>query len=608
MLRCTRVNPSNAVTAIRAARNGSVGAFFLGVLIAASAPGIETLGPILMRVFPPGAAVGRSETWVIHGRNLARVESVVVEGGGVAARIIERFDDRLRVTVEAELLAQQGFRIVRLEGPDGLSNPRLVRIDQVKQTTEVEPNNTPERATKLSTEIACAGMLDGRDVDHFRFSARCGQILTIEVEARRLGSPIEPVISIMTSEGRALAQAISSPEIDGDCRLPFSVPHDGEYQIGLHDRLYQGSNQSSYRLRITEQPFATGLLPIGGKPGAIFPVMASGGTLPMPLMQTVALSGNAGALVGVAPFDRQVLAPGRLIVGDGSERERTESKGDPGPENPINIGDVMNGRIDRAGEIDRYRLPVQTGQPVRVWVEATRAGSVLDGVLMVRDEKGRIVGEADDQASPFASRRVPLGLSAHDVDPTLTLTPDRDATWSIELTDRFDGGGPGYGYRLHAGAPLPRIALEVVAFAGEPEGDAARFSRLARSTLNLTPGSRASIPFAVAVEGRTGPVTVRVDDLPEGVRADPVVVRIPRPVGTESRAVEGSIVVRADGSAPIGRGAARLVALASPAGGPALEQSAELWLVFAPVPGETGSRPVVLRGTAIPVSVRNGGR
>ena len=587
---------------------------FLALLIAADAPEGATPEPILSRVFPPGAVVGGVETWVVRGRNLARVESLVVEGGGVASRVVERAEGLLRVVVTPKPGTPPGYRRVRLEGPDGVSNPRLIRIDQVRQVVEVEPNDRPENAARLATETACAGVLENRDVDCFRFTARPGQVLTVEVEARRLGSPIDPVLSILTDSGRALAQALPSPNLDGDCRLAFSVPGAGDYLVRLHDRLYQGSDRSIYRLRITAQPFATGLFPLGGTPGATVRVAASGGTLPEALEQSVALGNEPGSVLAIPPFEGGVLAPGRLIVGDTGARERNEPNSEPNMPAVMTLGEVMNGRLDAPGEVDRYRLSVRGGEAVRLWVEAARAGSTLDGVLTVRDEAGKLLGESDDRASPFASRRVALGLPPHDSDPALTLIPERAGTWSIELTDRFDRGGPGFSYRLQVGAVSPRLAIEVVASADEPAGDSGRFGRLAPSALNLRPGAWASIPFSVAAEGRTGPITVRVEGLPEGVRADPVVVPISRPAraGQVAMAVEGAIVVRADASARRGSGEARLVASARPAEGPALRQAGESRLVFAAVPGLPASRPVVVRGGGIPISVveadRNVGR
>ncbi len=601
MLRCTQVNPSKSLETTRAA----AAIYLLALSLGADAPPLARSEPVLSRVFPPAASVGNTVTWTIEGRNLAQVESLLIGRGGATGRILERSDELLRAEVTTEAGSRQGFRLVQLQGPTGVSNPRLVRIDQVRQVIEVEPNDSPEEATALATESVCAGVLDTRDLDFFRFTAKAGQVLTIEVEARRLGSPVEPVLSLSTAEGRALAQAVSSREIDGDCRLVFAVPRAGDYLVKLHDRLYQGSKRSTYRLRITEQPFATGLFPLGGSSGASVRVSASGGSLRAPLEQTMLLREDQGSLVEIPPFDGGVLAPGHLFVSGPGTRERSALKPATGPGLDLALGDVINGRIERPGEVEHFRLPVKAGTPVRIRVEAALMGSALDGVLTVRDEAGAVIAESDDRPSPFASRRVALGLPAHDSDPALTLTPERDGVWSIALTDRFDGGGPGFAYRLYAERPLPRVALAVFAFAGEPSDDDPRFRRLARSAFNLAPGAQASLPFSVAVDGRAGPITVRAEGLPEGVRAEPVVVRASRPLGTGTReqAVEGAIILRADASAPRGLGTPRLVASASPSEGPELRQVADVWLVFEAVPGEPASRPVVRRGAGIPVSV-----
>ena len=44
------------------------------------------------------------------------------------------------------------------------------------------------------------------DADHFAFQAEAGQTLALEVNARRLGSPLDSILTLYNSTGRKLAE------------------------------------------------------------------------------------------------------------------------------------------------------------------------------------------------------------------------------------------------------------------------------------------------------------------------------------------------------------------------------------------------------------------
>ncbi len=115
--------------------------------------------PVLSRIVPPGATVGGRQVWTLEGENLGRVERVVVEGNDLAFTIQGRTDRTLTVEARAEPDAIPGFRRLRVDGPDGISNPRIVRVDRLAQTLEQEPNDRFDRATPIRWKAAAVGEL-----------------------------------------------------------------------------------------------------------------------------------------------------------------------------------------------------------------------------------------------------------------------------------------------------------------------------------------------------------------------------------------------------------------------------------------------------------------
>src|SRR5262249_35762077 len=109
----------------------------------------------------------------------------------------------------------------------------------------------------------------------------------------------------------------------------------------------------------------------------------------------------------------------------------------------------INGRIRVPGEEDRYRLLVRPGMKLRFEVLAERAGSRLDGVLVLRNEAGAPLVRSDDQPGTL--------------DPGLDYTvPDGVTAVAAAGPDVPGRGGPDFVYRLAVtptGPPHFRLAL-----------------------------------------------------------------------------------------------------------------------------------------------------
>src|SRR5205807_1053142 len=102
-----------------------------------------------------------------------------------------------------------GERELRLIGPLGVTPPLRVYVSQFPVVTEKEPNNTAKEARELPLPATLVGRVDSPgDVDLFRFSATKGQKLIFDVHAARLGSPLEPVVTIHEPNGRELSPLV----------------------------------------------------------------------------------------------------------------------------------------------------------------------------------------------------------------------------------------------------------------------------------------------------------------------------------------------------------------------------------------------------------------
>jgi hypothetical protein len=143
------------------------------------------------------------------------------------------------------------------------------RVSPFGNVMEVEPNNDPSHATKATGDLPLAfnGVIDkDKDADFFRFTAKKGQVFDVNVYARRIRSPLDPVLVIHKGDGAGLA---SNDDSGGpDSYLRFTVPEDGEYVFQVYDHLLRGSPDSVYRVEVTPvQPALTLSIPnIGSVP------------------------------------------------------------------------------------------------------------------------------------------------------------------------------------------------------------------------------------------------------------------------------------------------------------------------------------------------------
>ena len=102
--------------------------------------------------------------------------------------------------------------------------------------------------------IRCPLTLSGRidppgDVDRYRFQATKGERFLLEIEARRLGSPIDPVLRVLDGTDKQLSRVDDSS--GADPQLSFTVPADGEYVVEVTDLFEHGGFRYVYGLHMT---------------------------------------------------------------------------------------------------------------------------------------------------------------------------------------------------------------------------------------------------------------------------------------------------------------------------------------------------------------------
>jgi hypothetical protein len=149
-------------------------------------PAIAVRTPQLLTVLPMGAQPGSTSAVEITGDALDRAERVVFTTPDVTGAVKQASFSKASLEVHVTAGAKPGPRYFRLVSPRGASNLLLFRVSEWPSIVESEPNNELKDLPLLHWPVLVSGRLGtARDVDLYRFHARAGQRINLNIFAMR---------------------------------------------------------------------------------------------------------------------------------------------------------------------------------------------------------------------------------------------------------------------------------------------------------------------------------------------------------------------------------------------------------------------------------------
>jgi hypothetical protein len=446
------------------------------LVAAASAAGAP---PTVRNLDLSGLQIGAATVLTIDGDNLLPDPKILL-GVPIAGVVVRKESTANRVVIEVSLdkSAVPGMYNLRVANANGVSASRVVALDHL-----------PQRPWAKETALPAAlhATLAGSNRMTTSFSGKAGQGVLCEVEAQRLGGKLRPVLHLYDEGGRQLAWAWPNPALGGDSRIACTLPADGKYTVDIHDLQY-ASQGGPFRLKLGSWQHVDAVFPPAVRRGESASVELVGNTAG----QRVQVQATGDRSVVPVPWADPAAACGlrpRVLISDLPEYVEKDGVAiqDAG-----RVPVALNGRLVKAGEVDRYRLQVQPGDKLRFEVLADRLGSPLDAVLKLQREDGALLAQADDApGSP---------------DPTLDFTVPADLkTLVVAVEDLHGRGQPNYVYRI-----VVRPAAEAAAIT-----DFALF--LSGSELSVPAGGSTVIEVGVERRGYAGPIRLAFDGLPTGI-------------------------------------------------------------------------------------------
>jgi len=417
----------------------------------------------------------------------------------------------IEVTIDRD--AEPGDRELRLETPVGLTNPMLFQVGQMPEVLELEPNESNakvpnlEKSPPVDLPILLNGQIMPGDVDRFRFRAKRGQQLVMQVFARRLVPYLadavpgwfQATLTLYDAKGKEVAFA-DDYRFDPDPVLFYKIPVNGVYELEIRDAVYRGREDFVYRIAVGEQPFITGMYPLGGQSGVVTTARIAGRNISRKQLALDTRPGNERIRRTALHEDKWVSNCVTYAVDSIPECSEHEPNNSVRNAQQIDLPCIVNGRIARLDDIDVFRFKGRAGDEVVAEVCARRLHSPLDSVLRLTDASGNVLEWNDDYMQMDGYLHRDMGLLTHHADSYLRARIPKNGNYFVHMADSQRHGGDAYGYRVRIGPPRPDFELLATP-----------------STLNIAAGC--SIPLrvhALRKDGFDGDIDLVLKDAPAG--------------------------------------------------------------------------------------------
>ncbi len=480
--------------------------------------------PELTTISPQGGKQGSPVEVTLKGKNIDTATALWFSGSGITAEIKEKTGEAAvffngagvsgHIPNDAQLVASLtiapdaplGIQKVRIVTPYGVSNTQSFVVGNLREVMEEEESEESETPNWLNLPVTVSGKIASiDDEDSFTFSLKKDARLICDVTAQRMGSPLDSYLVLRDADGTEVANSGLGSGFDS--LLDYTAPEAGKYTLHLRDIRYKGGKGYSYRLNIGELPYLETIFPLGGKRGTENTIAIRGANLET--VKSIQISIGAGAPTGEQSL--RVRTPSGLTtnahpfaIGNLAERAEVEPNNTLGKATLVTVPITLNGKIEKAGDVDRFSFKITEPQHLVLEVEALKLSSNLDALLTLygpektvpeaRNEKEKVLIVNDDARG--ADARIEWAFAAA-------------GTYSVSVRDLNNKGGETYPYRLSIRPLAPDCELKVGALDNR--------NRLSPfDNLRVSRGSSVALQIDVTRRDRfTGPIRLLCPELPK---------------------------------------------------------------------------------------------
>lgn len=446
-------------------------AFGLGVVAILSTGGTRTvMGQPKPLVVPPapqspslttpvtlGLKQGANLELVLNGGNLSDPTAVLYSGPGKATLVHEAKDAKpnpaaVKVKFELPADAPVGMHTLRIATKQGMSNFRPILIDDLPGIEEIATNRTKDMAQEVPVPCSISGRTDAEASDFFKIKVAAGQRLTFEVLARRIGSPLDPILVLhdaRTKRELIDLYADDTPGLQSDCRLTHTFKEAGEILVEVRDTTHRGGGDFFYRLRIGDFPGASTAFPMFAQRGTEAKIGFAGpGTDDIPPVSLKVAADPMVRAVNVAPKRSAGNFGWPLPVRLTDEPQIVEQEPNNTPEKAtkLSVPSGASARFLEKGDLDHFTIAGKKGQKLIVAAQTYEVNSPAEVLIKVLDAKGGVLATSNPAAVPTR----------------LEFTPAADGDYTIACEHLNYLFGPNEVYHLTVRPATPDFDVSLV--------------------------------------------------------------------------------------------------------------------------------------------------
>lgn len=367
---------------------------------ATTAKAIAPPKPELTEISPRGLQRGTTAKVKLIGKNLSAAESLKFNIPALTAKLLPPTNGQQPNELWAEVTAAgnlpRGAYQVSAVSPAGATAELTIYVDDLPQFAEIEPNETIHQTSTTAATAGYWGVIAMRgDQDHFRFQCKKGETYVFELSAKKIGSMLSGVLTVLGPMGQVVA---SNNDFDGqdDPLVAYRVSADGVYTVRVGDLALAGSAQHFYRLSVGTFPYVTGVFPLSVPADKETELELAGYNLPAGA-KTKASAKKMGEVEAIVnPEQFRSRGSFKVAVGNLPEVLEIEPNDQPAKATPIPAPGTVNGRIwarqaGQSADVDLFRFESQKGQTWIIETDAARRGSPIDTKIEALDAKGQPV-------------------------------------------------------------------------------------------------------------------------------------------------------------------------------------------------------------------------
>ena len=407
--------------------------------------------------------------------------------------------------------APLGQKLWRVSSARGGTDGRPFLVGDLPEVIETESNSTAASAERIVLPVTINGRIAGeRDLDYFRFAASEGEVVSVDVAAARLGSPLDPTVEIYDLEGRR--PAVEEIRVGSDPVLALHVPATGEYRLLVSNLNFHGGPEYVYRITVSTAPFVRFAFPPGGRAGesgvrefyslsggrALLPFAPRKGILSRSESrqylrswpQTVAFPSGDPVEFSMAP----VIATANAVALETTDLAtvvETEPNDSIAAATAISWPVIAYGRLSPSSDDDWYAFSAAKDQSITIDCRPFPRGTGSLPLVTLRDGDGQTLAKASTVESFPKPCRIEWRAPA-------------DGRYLLHVRDVRQPGVEAP-YRLTLRPTRPDFSLSAAA-----------------DIVNVVQGARGELELRVDRQGGLScPIDLKVEGLPDGVRVEP---------------------------------------------------------------------------------------